>query len=275
MNNADDDQLNAHEIGRRLGVAALILLVVAVAYGIRKHTESLPDPVLNTELQLGEMLATRGRHDLAACASCHGANGEGDFNNGLPRLAGLHRDYIAKQLADFSRDPLDVGVKIEPLARDYSKTPRIYKDLTVFSPGIRHDASMSPIARQLSDEDIRSLALYYSQLPFQHKPVSADYATLERGLDLALRGKPEYLVPRCNACHAPDGQGFGAHFPPLAGQPEQYIIEQISKWQRGERDNDHMAMMKNTANMLTDGDIINVARYFANLSYSVNIRKEK
>jgi cytochrome c553 len=274
MNN-DDDQLNLREIGQRLGVALLIIVVVAAAFGIRKHTESLPDPVVDAELQLGEQLASQGREGVAACMGCHGANGEGNFDAGFPRLAGLHHDYIAKQLNDFKRDPLDVGVKIEPMTRDYSKTPRIYKDLTIYSPGIRHDDVMSPIANSMTSEEIESVALYYSQLAFEHKPVPADYETLERGLDLALRGKPEYMVPRCNACHAPNGQGFGPHFPPLAGQPEQYIIKQIGKWQRGERDNDHMAMMKNTANMLTDGDKINVARYFANLSYSVNTGKGK
>lgn len=270
MSRNDDNQLNAQEIGQRLGVALLIAVVVGAGYAIRQHTDSLPDPVVDARLLAGETLANQGREGVTACQACHGANGEGNFDAGFPRLAGLHADYIAKQLADYRRDPLDVGVKIEKLSRDYSKTPRIYKDLTIYSPGIRHDAVMGPIAQALTEEEIAGVAQYYSQLSFEHKPVPADFETLERGLDLALRGKPEYMVPRCNSCHAPDGQGFGPHFPPLAGQPAQYIINQINKWQRGERDNDHLAMMKNTANMLTDGDKINVARYFANLSYSVN-----
>ncbi|NOR40746.1 MAG: c-type cytochrome, partial [Gammaproteobacteria bacterium] len=98
------------------------------------------------------------------------------------------------------------------------------------------------------------------------------FQSLERGLELALRGKPEYMVPRCDSCHGPQGEGFGPHFPPLAGQPQSYIISQINKWQNGQRDNDHLAMMKNTANMLTDGDKINVAKYYSNQSYSVNVK---
>jgi cytochrome c553 len=38
---------------------------------------------------------------VAACASCHGAAGQG--NGPFPRLAGQHRDYVIKQLAVFQR----------------------------------------------------------------------------------------------------------------------------------------------------------------------------
>ena len=223
-------------------------------------------------LAAGETLANNGRDTVLACAGCHGANGEGNFAAGFPRLAGLHPDYIAKQLHDFQRDPLDVGVAIEPIARDYSKTPRIYNDLTIYSPGTRHDPVMNGIASAMTDEEITGVAAYYGSLSFTATPVAHDFQSLERGLELALRGKPEYMVPRCDACHGPRGEGFGPHFPPLAGQPQQYIINQINKWQSGYRDNDHLAMMKNTANQLTDGDKINVAKYYSNQSYSVNVK---
>ena len=218
----------------------------------------------------GKELAMNGRDAVLACVSCHGAAGEGNFEAGFPRLAGLHPTYIAKQLHDFQRDPLHVGVAIEPIARDYSKTPRVYNDLTIYSPGTRHDPVMNGIAQAMTDEEITNVAAYYGNLPFTAEPVAHDFQSLERGLELALRGKPEYMVPRCDACHGPQGEGFGPHFPPLAGQPQSYIISQINKWQNGQRDNDHMAMMKNTANMLTDGDKINVAKYYSNQSYSIN-----
>ena len=227
------------------------------------------DPLM---VAAGKVLADSGRGAVLACASCHGESGEGNFQAGFPRLAGLHPDYIAKQLQDFQRDPLDVGVSIEPIARDYSKTPRIYKDLTIYSPGTRHDPIMNGIAKAMTGQEINNVAAYYGSLPFTATPEAHDFQSLERGLELALRGKPEYMVPRCDACHGPQGEGFGPHFPPLAGQPQSYLISQINKWQSGQRDNDHLAMMKNTANMLTDGDKINVAKYYSNQSYSVNIK---
>ena len=218
----------------------------------------------------GKILVEKGRGSIPACSACHGANGEGIDAAGYPRLAGLNPVYIEKQLNDLARELPPAGVVIESVAKDYSKTPRIYSDLTVFSPGLRHDDVMSPIAKQLSHADIHNLAAYYSDLPFRAKPVAADYEVLERGQDLALRGKPEYGLPACISCHAPDGEGFGADFPPLAGQPIAYIVNQINKWQRGDRDNDNLGLMHAVADQLTDADKLNVATYYANRSLIVN-----
>ncbi|HIE01300.1 MAG TPA: c-type cytochrome [Thiotrichaceae bacterium] len=240
----------------------------SLIYGIRIQ----PPGIDETARQAGEQLARNGRDQIPACVACHGANGEGNFAVNYPRLAGLHPSYIIKQLQDFARDPMQVGVKLEPIARDYSKTPRIYSDLTVFTPGTRKDPIMNAIAQLLTPTEIKNLATYFGHLPFQATPQPVDFQTLERGADLALRGKPEYGLPSCNSCHGPNGRGFGPHFPPLAGQPPQYLINQINKWQTGERDNDNLALMQNIANQLTDGDKINAAAYFSNRSLTV---KEK
>jgi len=234
------------------------------------YLQSNPDNPFDTAIKTGRKISQQGRKGTPACTVCHGVLGEGDWKLGYPRLAGLHPDYIRKQLQDFGRDPLDIGVKIDAIARDYTKTPRIYKDLTVYSPGIRSDAIMNQIAKILIPEDIDVLVEYYARLPFKAKPVAADFQALENGLELAIRGKPEYMMPRCNACHGPNGEGFGAIFPPLSGQPQKYITDQINKWQRGERDNDNLSVMKNVANLLTDGDKKNIATYFNNISYEVN-----
>lgn len=218
----------------------------------------------------GKSLVEKGRGSIPACAACHGVNGEGIDAAGYPRLAGLNATYVEKQLKDLARELPPAGVVIDTVAKDYSKTPRIYSDLTVFSPGLRHDDVMSPIAKQLSEADIHNLAAYYSSLPFQAKPVAADYEVLERGQDLALRGKPEYGLPACVSCHAPGGEGFDAGFPPLAGQPAAYIVNQINKWQRGDRDNDNLGLMRAVADQLTDADKLNVAAYYANRSLTVN-----
>jgi len=221
----------------------------------------------------GQQLALYGSNEVPACATCHGPEGEGDFRLGIPRLAGLHPEYIKKQLEDFSRNPLKTRVVLEPIARDYVKTPRTYGDLTVFTPGTRNDLDMNDVARRLSEADRHNLAIYFSKLSFMATPTAYDFETLERGEDLALRGKPEYGLPACVSCHGPKGEGFGAVFPPLAGQPLAYLVKQIDQWQTGKRDNDHLSLMKNIAIQLTDGDKINVAAYFSNQSYSVNLEK--
>lgn len=221
------------------------------------------------DIQAGKVLSANGRSAVAACSSCHGANGEGNMQTGFPRLAGLDAGYLFKQLQDFARELPPSGIEVDPIARDYSKTPRIYSDKTVFTPGVRQDVVMSSLAKQLSDGDMRNLAAYYASLSYRAQPVEAEFETLERGQDLALRGKAEYGLPACVSCHAPDGEGFGSDFPPLAGQPPQYLIEQINRWQRGQRDNDPMRLMKAVAEQLTDADKLNVAAYYANRSLVV------
>lgn len=84
------------------------------------------------------LFGTASAADLAAgaakakevCAACHGADGNStDANN--PRLAGQHRDYIAKAL------------------RDYKS-------------GERSNAIMKGFAAALSKQDIENLSAYFA-----------------------------------------------------------------------------------------------------------------
>jgi cytochrome c553 len=217
----------------------------------------------------GAQLAAQGREGVPACAGCHGQNGEGNWQTGFPRLAGLPAAYITKQLEDYGREDPLTGAHFDPVARDYSKTPRIDVPLSVLTPGVRRDAIMAPIAKALTEEERKQLGHYYATLSFKATPVAGDPETLERGEDLVLRGKPEYGVPGCFSCHGLNGVGVGAVFPAIAGQPPQYTIEQINRWQSGARDNDENALMRSIAIWMTDGDKHYVATYLANLSYEV------
>ncbi|MDR3392714.1 MAG: c-type cytochrome [Sulfuriferula sp.] len=261
-------KIQKHETEKQL-IKMLGLVILGVSVLTLTGCGKKSDESHDAAIAAGKMLAEKGRGSIPACVACHGANGEGLDAAGYPRLAGLNTAYIDKQLQDLARELPPPGVLIEKVSKDYSKTPRIYSDLTVFSPSVRHDAVMSPIAKQLSTTDIHNLAAYYGSLSFQAKPVAADYEVLERGQDLALRGKPEYGLPACVSCHAPDGEGFGAGFPPLAGQPAAYIVSQINKWQTGDRDNDNLSLMRAVADQLTDADKLNVAAYYANRSLTV------
>ena len=70
---------------------------------------------------------------VAACASCHGDNGEGNKN--LPRLAGQHKRYINSQLVDFNQ-----------------------------RKRTNDNAIMNSIASQLTELEINAVALYVSGL---------------------------------------------------------------------------------------------------------------
>lgn len=256
-------------IKREWIVAGLVFGALAGAWAVFQWIQNLPE-MDEAAIKAGEQLARSGREGILACTTCHGEQGQGDGVKLTPRLAGLNPEYLFKQLEDFARDPVQTRVALDPIARDFSKTPRVNVPLTVYTPGTRYDVAMNQIARALSQNEKRNLAVYFASLPFTAVPLARDFETLQRGEDLALRGKPEFGLPACVACHGPDGEGYGAVFPPLAGQPPEYLIHQIDKWQRGTRDNDPMGLMKNVANQLTDADKYTTAAYFANLSHEAS-----
>ena len=248
-----------------LGVIALIGAGIALALYLPPRT---PPEIIKAR-QLGAKLAQQGRGNIPACMTCHGAHGEGNAAAGFPRLAGLDVGYLTRQLQDFAREAPQTGAHFDPVSRDYSKTPRINLPYSILTPGLRRDPVMSPIAKSLKPADIEQLAQYFSALGLTAKPLPGDPETLDRGEDLALRGKPEYGVPGCFSCHGQNAVGVGAIFPSLAGQPPQYIIEQLNRWQAGARDNDENGLMRAVAEWMTDGDKHSIAAYLANLSYQV------
>ena len=77
--------------------------------------------------------AEAGKAKSATCVACHGPDGI-SVNALWPSLAGQHAAYLAKQMKAF---------------RD----------------GVRNDPLMTPMVKNLSDEDIDDLAAYYASLP--------------------------------------------------------------------------------------------------------------
>lgn len=74
----------------------------------------------------------RGRAKAVMCVACHGQEGE-TTNPEFPQLAGQNAGYLAIQLQEFKS-------------------------------GKRYHQVMSPVARDLTEQDIADLAAYYSQL---------------------------------------------------------------------------------------------------------------
>lgn len=180
-----------------------------------------------------QALASQGNgHGVPACQSCHGADGGGQAAAGFPRLAGLDAAYLRKQLADYAA-------------------------------GTRLHAVMQPIARALSADERAAVAAYYAQLPAPRPPAAPKLPADGPGAMLATRGRWTDRVPACEQCHGPGGIGVGTHFPPLAAQPAAYIAAQLTAWQRGERRNDPLELMRHLSRALSAQDIAAVAQWFA------------
>jgi cytochrome c553 len=173
--------------------------------------------------------AARGQAAAAVCMACHQADGSGSNIPGgesWPRLAAMNADYIYKQLQDFKS-------------------------------GQRNNASMMPFAMMLNDQQMKDVAVYYSQMPATAGKggENADEAQLALGEKLATRGDWSKYIPSCRSCHGPDNQGAGSHFPGIAGQHAGYIEQQLRNWQQGTRSNDPQNLMHAIAERMSDDDI--------------------
>ena len=76
-------------------------------------------------------------------------------------------------------------------------------------------------------------------------------------------GKAKSAV--CAACHGANGIATIPGYPNLAGQNEQYIVNQLKLFKSGERKSGQANIMAPMAAPLTDADIANLAAFYASL----------
>ena len=187
----------------------------------------VPDPFAAS----GELIAMSGAAAGAtnACFTCHGLDGGGN-GAGVPRLAGLHSGYLQHQME-------------------------------AFADGRRHNPEMRWIAQQLSGRERRLVSDHYAGLEWRQKAA----AKAPRPPALFLAGDPARGLPPCASCHGVDGLGAGPGIPPLAGQPGEYIAQQLHSWRRGQRRSDPAGVMQEIARSLTPAEIRDLASFVSQL----------
>lgn len=192
------------------------------------------------DVEAGKSIALEGAQPgHPRCASCHMDDGSGQVAGGIPRLAGLPASYIEKQLS-------------------------------YFADGKRENAFMPRFAAALTPEMRRNVAAYYASLPapaYEADP-SADTALIASGEALYKKGKPKDHVMACMGCHGPTGAGVGTMFPAIAGQPADYVSEQLTEWHSGAKRDPDSAIMMSVAKGLTAEDIRALAAYVRSLGVS-------
>jgi cytochrome c553 len=158
------------------------------------------------------------------CAPCHGPDGNSS-NPAFPILAGQSWRYIYIELKDFKE-------------------------------GRRTDPVMSPMAANLTRDEMIALGnLFAAQKP---KPIAfkADGARVAAGKKVA----DAVLCPMCHL-----GGFVGQNeIPRVAGQYPEYIRKQLQDFKAKKRTND-AGTMTSVAGTLSDDDIENLAQYIANL----------
>jgi len=177
--------------------------------------------------------AEAGKAKSAACAACHGPDGNSLAPN-FPKIAGQHADYTAKQLAEFKA-------------------------------GDRTDATMNAMAAPLSEQDMADLAAFYASQKATIGTAAEDKVAL--GETLYRAGNSTSGVSACAACHGPTGTGNPmAKFPSLNGQHADYTALQLKNFRSGTRANDAGSMMRSIAKKMTDAEIEAVAQYIQGLN---------
>lgn len=181
---------------------------------------------------LAEGNAAAGKDKVAACAACHGADGNSAVA-AYPKLAGQQASYTAKQLQNF-------------------------KD------GTRTDPIMAPQAANLSEQDMADIGAFYESQAV--KAGKGDETKVALGEAIYKGGNIGNGVAACASCHGPAGEGnAAAKFPQIAGQHADYTKKQLNAFHKGDRANDAGMMMRNIAEGMTEEEIDAVSEYIAGL----------
>jgi cytochrome c553 len=159
------------------------------------------------------------------CAACHGPDGNSTIPQ-FPILAGQTWRYLYIELKDFKE-------------------------------GRRADPVMSPIAAQLSREDMIALANFFAA----QKPKPIDFKADPARVD---KGRKTSEAALCPMCHLGEFKGQN-EIPRVAGQWPQYTSKQLHDFKEKRRTND-AGNMTSVARGLSDDDIENLAHYIATLN---------
>lgn len=167
---------------------------------------------------------------MSVCFNCHGAEGLSATPD-TPRLAGQHFQYIAKQLGDFKA-------------------------------GRRESLVMQPMAKDLSEEEMLALGVYFNVKPSPAQRVrDAELAAV--GRFLYHRGNEYSGVANCAGCHGERGMGTD-ELPRLASQGTRYTETQLQLFSERPRTPDNETM-HTVASKLTELEIKALAAYISSM----------
>ena len=164
-----------------------------------------------------------GADDIAAkvqsCAACHGQNGVPTDPKTIPVIWGQQQSYLVKQLHDYRS-------------------------------GDRDHPIMSPIAKDLAQDELRKIAAYFAARDWPAPHAAAASAPLPGG------------IAQCQPCHQRNFEG-GPPAPRLAGLSYEYLVAAMRSFAAGERTNN--GDMPKFMQALTDSERDAMARYLSAL----------
>ena len=161
---------------------------------------------------------------IAICLTCHGAKGLSETPD-TPSLGGQPENYLLTQMFTF---------------REKLRTSEL----------------MNEMAKELSDDDLRTFSAIIAKLPAPPPATAppADTARMERAKALLTTG-------RCNICHQPNLAGQD-QIPRIAAQREDYLLKSLRAYKSGERTGYDPAMLE-VMRPLTEENITDLAHYLS------------
>ncbi len=111
---------------------------------------------------------------------------------------------------------------------------------------------------QEREDEVWTMVSFLRRMPGMDSDKYRDLA----GLDLVAPENGPRSLASCVRCHGVDGEGRGGTAPRLAGQSETYLLEALRAYASGTR---FSGMMETVASALSDGERIELARYFSGL----------
>jgi cytochrome c553 len=172
---------------------------------------------------------------VLACASCHGAEGQGTDDVYFPRLAGKPSGYLYNQLVAFR----DARRKYPP---------------------------MNYLLEFLPDAYLKQIADHFASLrpPFPVPAVPVvNNEILARGEALVTTGDAQRGIPACQGCHGPFFTGMEPAIPGLLGLRASYISAQLGAWRYGTRTATAPDCMQIVAGLLTEDDVKAIAAWLS------------
>jgi len=241
---------------RVLAFAALAVPVIAAVAFAQTSVVPVPDNapvrVRPLEIDLSKTQwgdAKAGQAKAAACAACHGPDGNPSVAL-YPRIAGQAERYSAHQMALIANrqrtsGPVEVMV---PFVQDL--TAQDMRDIGAYF-------ATQKAAAGLADDTVVTDGPY------------KDRKFFEIGQQLYRGGDPARGIPACMACHGPTGAGNpGPGYPHLGGQHAGYVARRLQEYQSGqtqETDRKQFNIMATIAKPLTEQEIQALGSYVQGL----------
>lgn len=219
--------LSYQHIGVSLQMVIMLFLTAVILCG--GSTTVLANTTSTGETGPAELDATEntapdleyGEEINELCAGCHGEFGQGSGDGEYPRLAGMDRQYLARQL-QFFKDRSRLNIPMLPYATERELPQRDVLAVSAYLSSIQLPTKLSPVDESNFDAYARLLAskrvLNIARYPGDE----------EQGRRLYTR--------ECGSCHGNDGMGKPAKLAPrLVGQHSNYIKRQMELISSGKR----------------------------------------